>query len=142
MTTAPVVVLWAGISVLTPAYLVAPRQAPTPAGQSRELPSQFYMRYRAAVAKARTLDDVMAFCRADLVKEFKSAPPDQRVDLAGFKRIYGILSGVQATSGTIDGGRATLKLEGTTTDQKKVAGSASLVMENGEWKLAEQETWR
>jgi hypothetical protein len=142
MTTAAVVVVWAGISVFTPAHRVASPQVPAPAGQSRELPSAFYMRYRAAVANARTLDDVMAFWSADLVKEFKSTPADQRIDLAGFKRLYGMHSGVQATGDTIDGGRATLKLEGTTTDQKKVTGSARLVIENGEWKLAEQETWR
>jgi len=54
----------------------------------KEKPSEFYLRYRAAVPNATTMDELLAFWRAQAVSEFKAAPPDQRVDLAAMKRAY------------------------------------------------------
>jgi hypothetical protein len=131
-------IVWSAVAA---SVVIAAEQAVP--STAKESPSQFYLRYRAAVAKAVTLDDVTTFWGADLAKEFKDAPPDQRVDLAAVKRMYGKLSNVRVTKETIDGTNATLTLEGTNAaDQKKVTGTAHLVSENGAWKLTEQETWQ
>ena len=59
-----------------------------PAGP-QETPSQFYSRYRSAIQNAKSLDEVTKFWQRSLAAEFKQAPPDQRVDLAGLQRLYG-----------------------------------------------------
>ena len=137
-----VLVVWVPVRTPPPEQQAAP-QAPAPATAPTETPSQFYLRYRSAVLKATDLDQVLAFWRTEMVNEFKQAPPDQRADLDGIKRIYGMLSDVKVVTelvGTVGG--ATVTLEGTTPDQKKMAGTAYLVKENGAWKLFGQESWR
>ena len=113
---------------------------------SAERPSQFYLRYRSAVQTASSLDEVMRFWQKSLVAEFKQAPPDQRVDLAGFKRMYNMLSDVSVVSESVGTDAtgvsiATLKLRGTTADGVTMNGTASLVQEGGGWKLAAPEDW-
>lgn len=118
-------------------------QAPVPATAPTETPSQFYLRYRSAVLKATDLNEVLAFWRTEMVNEFKQAPPDQRADLDGIKRIYGMLSDVNVVNEVVGpAGGATVTLEGTTPDQKKMTGTAYLVKENGAWKLFGPEAWR
>lgn len=109
-----------------------------------ETPSQFYLRYRSAVQNASNLDDVTKFWQHSLVAEFKQAPPEQRADLAGFKRMYSMLSDVTVVSMSIDtgGSTATIKLAGKTADGKTLNGAASFVQEDGGWKLAAPEEWK
>jgi hypothetical protein len=113
-----------------------------PAGP-QETPSQFYLRYRSTVQSARNLDEVMSFWQRSLVDGFKQAPPDQRADLAGFKRMYNMLSDVNVVSVSIATGglTATMKLAGKTADGKKMSGTVSLVEEDGGW-LAAPEDWQ
>src|SRR4051794_26754146 len=88
-----------------------------------ETPSQFYVRYRAAVLNATKLDDVLAFWRTAMVDEFKQAPPDQRADLAAMKRIYARMTDVKVTGETVGtSGGATVTLAGTSSDQKTMTG--------------------
>ena len=118
--------------------------APSPArGNTTETPSQFYSRYRSAVQNAKSLDEVTKFWQQSLAAEFNQAPPDQRVDLAALKRLYGKVSDVNVVSVSIapGGSTATMKLTGTAADGKRMNGTASLVQEGGEWKLAAQEDW-
>ena len=112
-----------------------------PAGPATETPSQFYVRYRSAALNASSLDEVMRFWQKSLVDEFKQAPPDQRVDLAGFKRMYSMLSDVSVVSVSVasGGSAATMKLAGETADGKTMSGTASLVQKDGGWKLAAPE---
>lgn len=124
----------------------AAAHATTAPGPSSETATQFYMRYRAAVNDARSIDEILAFWTAEAAGEYKSAPADQRVDLAGIKRIYGMVSNVKVTreallvdAGTSD---ATLILEGVGVGQKKVTGTAHLVKKQGQWRLAGQEAWQ
>ena len=126
--------------------IVQAAHATTAPGPSSETATQFYMRYRAAVNDARSVDEILAFWTAETAGEYKSAPADQRVDLAGIKRIYSMVSNVKVTrealsvdAGTSD---ATLSLEGVGVDQKKVTGTAHLVKKAGQWRLAGQEAWQ
>jgi len=115
-----------------------------PAGPARETPSQFYVRYRSAAPNASSLDEVMKFWQKSLVAEFTHAPPDQRVDLAGFKRMCSMVSDVSVVSVSVasDGSIATMKLTGKTADGKKMSGTTSLVLEDGGWKLGAPEDWQ
>jgi hypothetical protein len=131
--------------VVACAAVGAQQDAPSkqPAGP-QETPAQFYLRYRSTVQSASNLDEVMRFWQRSLVDGFKQAPPDQRTDLAGFKRIYSMLSDVNVVSVSIatGGSTATMKLAGKTADGKKMSGSVSLVEEDGGWKLAAPEDWQ
>lgn len=132
---------------MLPAGIAAAVQQPaTPnpgRGNATETPSQFYSRYRSAVENAKSLDEVTKFWQRSLAAEFNQAPPDQRVDLAALKRLYGKVSDVNVVNVSIapGGSTATMRLTGTTADGKRMNGTASLVQEGGEWKLAAQEDW-
>ena len=133
---------------LLPALVAAGGQQKAKPNQARrnETPSQFYLRYRSAVQNASSLDEVTKFWQKSLVSEFNQAPPDQRADLAAFKRMYNMLSDVSVVSESIGtdatgGSIATLTLKGTTADGVTKSGTASLVQEDGGWKLAAPEDW-
>ena len=117
----------------------SPRESPVPVA---ETPSQFYLRYRTAVLKATTVDEVLAYWRAEVVSEFKQAPPEQRVDLAAVQRTYARVTDLNVVNEVVgqNGNGATVTLEGT-IDQKRMTGTAYLVKENGEWKLFGLERW-
>lgn len=137
----PLAVL-AGVMLVSAGFAMPQQQTrPEPSPSAAETPSQFYLRYRAAVLKATTLDEVLAFWRTELVNEFMQAPPDQRADLAAIQRIYGMMTDVKAVDEKIgQHGGATVTLEGI-RDQKKMTGTAYLVTQNGEWKLFGPERW-
>jgi hypothetical protein len=138
LTVAVLTIIQAG-----PATLALPKQdAPKPSVQAPETPTQFYMRYRKAVLNATAMDDVLAFWRTEMVNEFKQAPPDQRADLEGVKRIYGMLREVRVTDETVAATGATLSLDALGPEQKHMTGTAYLVKENGQWKLFVQEEWK
>src|SRR4249920_1221347 len=96
-----------------------------PAGSQPETPSQFYLRYRAAVQNANSMDEVTRFWQKSLVTEFTQAPPDQRADLAAFKRLYSDVS-VVSVSIASGGSSATMRLTRKTPDGKSMSGTASL----------------
>ena len=126
-----------------PALLATSGQDPTKApGPTDETPTQFYMRYLKGVVEAKSVEDVLAFWRTEMVNEFKQAPPDQRVDLDGLKRMYGMRKDVKVTGETLGATGATLSLEAVGPDQKRMTGTAYLVKEKGQWKLFGQETWQ
>jgi hypothetical protein len=87
---------------------------PAPAAvPDNETPAQFYARYLDAVKSASTIEEVLAFWREDLVKQFNAAPPDQRVDLSAMKRFYAMTGNVKVTDVVTADTGATLTLEGT-----------------------------
>jgi len=145
MTKSLVRVLLA-ICVLQAGVAAAAQQnaKPKQPGLEAETPSQFYLRYRAAVQSASNLDDVMRFWQRSLVAEFKQAPADQRADLAAFKRMYGMLSDVSVVSVSVAPGglTATMRLSGKTADGTTISGTALVVREDGGWKLAAPENWQ
>ena len=123
------------------------QQTATPdraAGSAAETPSQFYLRYRTAVQSASSVDEVTRFWQKSLVTEFTQAPPDQRADLSAIKRGYGMLTDVSVVSVSMasGGASATLTLAGKTVEGKTKSGTASLVREDGEWKVAGPEDWQ
>jgi len=117
---------------------------PKPRTGGAETPSQFYLRYRSAVQSASNIDEVMKFWQKSLVADFKQAPADQRADLAGFKRMYNMLSDVSVVSTSIAPGglTATMRLSGKTADGTTISGTALVVREDGSWKLAAPEDWQ
>ena len=100
--------------------LVGLAQAVAVPGPDQETGTQLYARYQAAIPKATKLDELQAFWSADLVKQFNAAPPEQRVDLEGMKRMYGMMTAVKVVKETSSTTGATLTLEGVTRDGKQL----------------------
>jgi hypothetical protein len=138
--------LLASVVMIVGGLVQAPSQPTKASEPPSETATQFYLRYQAAVTNATSVDEVLTFWSDDAANEYKSAPPDQRVDLAGIKRMYGRVSSVAVTREAVSTGPGTsdamLSLEGIGIDQKKVTGSAHLVKKQGAWKLAEPEEWK
>jgi hypothetical protein len=138
--------LLASVVMIVGGLVQVPSQPAKASGPLSETATQFYLRYRAAATNATTVDEVLAFWSEDVVNEYKSAPPDQRVDLAGIKRMIGMASGVTVVREAVSTGPGTsdalLSLEGIGLDQKRVTGTAHLVKKEGAWKLAEPEEWK
>ena len=115
-----------------------------PSQGASETATQFYMRYQSVVKNATSIDQVVALWAPALADEYTSAPPDQRVDLAGLKQMYGRVSNVKVTRERLVPGRtddAMLDLEGTGAGEKKMTGTAHVFKQAGQWKLAAQEDW-
>ncbi len=123
------------------AAFALPQSATESSARAPETPTQLYVRYRQAVLDATSMDDVLKFWRAKLVSEYKQAPPEERADLFGVKRVYGRVSDVRVTDETVGASGATLSLSGVGPQQKQITGTAYLVMEDGHWKLFGQEAW-
>ena len=138
--------LLASVVMIVGGLVQAPSQPAKVSGPPSETATQFYLRYRAAVTKATSVDEVLTFWSDDVVNEYKSAPPDQRADLAGIKRMNGMASNVTVTREAVSTGPGTsnalLSLEGIGMDQKRVTATAHLVKKEGAWKLAEPEEWK
>ena len=129
------------VSLLVGLVIAAMGIGSAPMQAASETASQFYMRYRVAVDSATSMEDVLPFWSGAAANEYRSAPPDQKVDLAGFRRMTGLASHVRVTHETVTADAATLTLEGTSRDQKRITGTAHLVKEDGGWKLASPESW-
>jgi hypothetical protein len=118
----------------------------TPAPPSSETATQFYLRYQAVVPHATSMDEIIAFWAPEPANEYKAAPPDQRIDLAGLKSMYARVSNVtvthEAVSGSAATAEATLSLEGIDKNQKKITGTAHLAKKDGQWRLLGPEQWQ
>jgi hypothetical protein len=138
--------LLAGVVMLVSGLVQAPPRTAKAPEPTAETATQFYLRYRAAVANAASVDEVLAFWADAAATEYRSAPADQRVDLAAIKRMNSMVTGVTVTREDASSAAGTdhviLSLEGSGLDQKKVTGTAHLVKEAGAWRLAEPEEWK
>ena len=119
-----------------------PQNATKAPAETTETPTQFYLRYCKAVPDARSMEELMAFWRKDMVADFLRYPPDQRVDINGIKQMYARFKDVRVTAETRGATGATLSLAAVGPEQKPMTGTAYLVQENGEWKLFGQEAWQ
>jgi len=129
------------VTIVLVSTLCAPCLGQTQAQPSLEAPMQFYVRYRAAVEKALSVDQIVAFWSDGQAKAFKAAPPDERMSLDELKKAYARLTRVGIVRELVKADSATLILEAVSGDGKPITGSAQLVKENGSWKLAAPERW-
>jgi hypothetical protein len=128
------------IALAIAATLAVPARAQTT--PAKETASDTYARYQAAISSATRLDDILTFWSADLVQQFNAAPPSQRVDLDGLKRIYSMVTKVTVVNETAGTSGTTLELAGVNGEGKKVTGTVAMRQEQGVWKIAAQESWR
>jgi hypothetical protein len=119
--------------------MVCTAQSTTAPGN--ETASQFYLRYRAAVQSAASIDQILAFWSPDQVDMYRAAPAAERMGFEDIKKAYATHRDVKVAGEKAMGNSATLTLEGTAGDNKRVTGSAQVIRIDGVWKARGPENW-
>jgi hypothetical protein len=99
-----------------------------------ETPSEFYLRYRAAVPAATAVDQVLAFWSARQRTDFNAAPASDRIGLNEIKAFFQTVSNVKVLKESATPNTATIQAEAT-MNGKPVHATVQLVRENGAWKV-------
>lgn len=133
MRSVPCVLL---IAVLV--VFAAPIHSPASAAkeQSAETASQFYMRWRDTVQKAKSVDEIVAFWTAETKEEFNMEPDSAKAEtLPMIKRHYATQTAMKVVKETATPSGATLSLEAIGADKKPIVCSVDVMKENGAWKV-------
>lgn len=120
---------------------VAPAAGQQPSAPN-ETASQFYLRYRAAVPAATTVQQITSFWSASQRREFDAAPAGDRPGLDEIKAIVGAVSAVKVVKEFVATNAATIEAEAS-RDGKPVRATVRLTRETDGWKVASgPEQWR
>ncbi len=103
--------------------------------------SQFYMKYRAAFDKAKTIDEVLPYMAKENRAQVEKTPAADRAKMFEMIKMMNQLSDVKVLreERAADGG-ATLTVEGMDADKKKTTGTVMILKEAGEWRVG-KESW-
>jgi hypothetical protein len=105
-------------------------------------PGETYLAYRAAMLKAKSVEETMPWLAKEARAQVEKTPKDQRPMMFEFmQEMAGAMSGVKVVNEAVTGETATVEVEGTdATDKSKVRGKISMVREDGTWKVV-KENW-
>lgn len=107
-----------------------------------ETATEFYKRFHALVPTATSLDQLLPFWNAELIRQVNMQPPADRAQTLGFvQRIEAMTSNVRVLRETATPTGVTLDLEGVDATGKAIIGTVTVVKEGGAWKLGGQEQW-
>ena len=116
------------LGCLAGAVLAAPAKTPT----------QSYLDYHAALAKAKTLDEVLPYLSKEYRAMLESQPKADRATWLGRLKDMAAAKDLKITKETINGDKCTLEGTGTSSKGNPTKGKISLVKEGGAWKLDEE----
>jgi hypothetical protein len=120
------------VLVLTSSLALAQKPAQTA--------SEFYMKYRAAFDKAKTLDEILPWMAKDNRAQAAATPAADRAKMFEMVKMMNKLTDVKILKEERTADGATLTVEGIDTDKKKNSGKVTIVKEGDEWKLG-KESW-
>lgn len=104
-------------------------------------PTQFYMEYRDAWTKAKSIDALLPYLSKDGRIEIEATPPDKRQMMFEMMKMMGNMSNVKVVKETRQGDSYLLDLAGTAADKSPLTGSAEIINEGGALKL-KRESWK
>ena len=110
------------------------------AQQPSQTASQFYMKYRAAFDKAKTIDEILPYMAKANRDQAQATPADERAKMFEVVKMMNKLTDVKILKEVPAGDGATLTVEGIDMDKKKSTGTVSLIKEGGDWKIG-KESW-
>jgi hypothetical protein len=102
--------------------------------------SEFYMKYRAAFDKAKTIDEILPYMAKENRAQAAATPAADRAKMFEMVKMMNKLTGVKILKEERTADGAMLTVEGIDEDKKKNSGKVSIVKEGGEWKLG-KESW-
>jgi len=111
------------------------------AQKTAQTPTQFYMEYRDAWAKAKSIDALLPYLSKDGRAEIEATPPDKRQMMFEMMKMMGNMSNVKVLKETPQGDGYLLDLTGTGADKSPLTGSAEIITEGGALKL-KRESWK
>jgi hypothetical protein len=116
--------------------------AATAGSPAKQTPTQFYMAYRAAFAKATKVEDVLPYMCAERRQQIDSTPAAERGKMFSMIKMMDTNTKVKVLREDRQGdGSVVLGVTAYDTDQKKdVSGQVTIVNEGGAWKLS-KESW-
>jgi len=113
---------------------------PVAAQKSAQTPTQFYMEYRDAWVKAKSIDPLIPYLGKDSRAEIEATPKDKRQMMFEMMKMMGNMSNVKVAKETKQGDGYLLDLTATSPDKKPMKGTAEIIMEGGAMKL-KKESW-
>lgn len=112
----------------------------TSAQKGKQNATEFYMTYRAAFAKAKTIEDVMPYMSKAVRAQVEATPAAERPKMFEFvKQMAGSMTNVKVLKETKTADGVTLTVEGM-DGTEKMTGQIQILTENGEWKMG-RESW-
>jgi hypothetical protein len=115
--------------------------AMTTQAQKPQSGTEFYLAYKAAFDKAKTIEDIYPFMAAARLAEMKATPAEDRKMMFEMVKSMGEVSGVKVLKETATPTGATLDVEGVGPDKARTTGTITLVKEAGAWKV-DKESWK
>jgi hypothetical protein len=126
---------------LAASVLFAATVVPPAAAQGApQTASQFYLAYRAAFDKAKSIDELLPFLSKKSAEQVKATPAAERPKMFELMKMMGTLTEVKILKEAKNGDGATLTVEGVSSDKTKSKGTVEIVKEGGAWKLG-GENW-
>lgn len=123
-----------GISSMALLAALALATSATAQGMS---PTETYLAYHRTIIDATSWDEIAAFSTAEKRAEALALSEQEKSENLGLIKIFvGAEENLAVVSETIDGDQATVKTE-YCSDGKRGATNVSLMLEDGEWKIAE-----
>jgi Na+-translocating ferredoxin:NAD+ oxidoreductase RnfG subunit len=98
-------------------------------------PTQTYLEYHAAVAKAKTLDEVLPFLSAMYRSMLESRPKEDRPRWLANLKDGDDIKDLKITKESVDGDKGTVEATGISAHGNAVHGKIIMVKEGGAWKL-------
>jgi hypothetical protein len=114
--------------------------AVAPAFAQNQTASQFYLAYRAAFDKAKSVDELLPYLAKTSADQVKATPVAERGQMFQMMKAMGALTDVKILKEAKSGEGATLTAEGIGPDKKKTTGTIEIVKEGGAWKVG-KESW-
>ena len=104
--------------------------------------AEFYMAYRQAFAKAKTIDDLLPWMSKSKRDQMGAMPAGERTKIFGMIKAMDDHTNIKVVKETASATGADLQVEAVSTGSKsKVTATITLVKEAGAWKL-DQEEWK
>ena len=115
---------------------------PVAAQKAPQTATQFYMEYRDAWVKSKSMDPLLPYMDKVSRGQYDSTPKDQRQPMFQMmKAMGGQLSNVKVTRETKKGDVYVLDLTAMGPDKKPATGTAEVIVEGGAMKI-KRENWK
>jgi hypothetical protein len=108
--------------------------------QPAQTATQFYMKYRAAFDKAKTVDEILPYMSKANRAQVEATPAADRAKMFEMIKMVGMLTDLKVLKEEKAADGATLTVEGIDMDKKKSSGKVSIVKEGADWKVG-KESW-
>lgn len=104
--------------------------------------AEFYLAYRAAFAKAKTIDEILPWMAKARLTQVNQTPAAERAKMFEMIKMMDDHTNVKVLKETPKGAGAELQVEAMSGESKKKAtGVITLIKEGGAWRL-DQESWK